>query len=140
MSADEYSKTKAKGRPPKPKLDSPEVVDAATKALVRRLGEYKTTLEVHLSHFDRFESLQLTSGFMLVRNHQEDVALLSNVSSLSSNGRNAVVVRLGEKRILRKVLESLQKAATELSSSSGGKSLKRGRGSDGDPVSKKSRR
>jgi len=110
LSTEEWAKTKSKNKPPKSSLDSPSAT-AALSLLDRRLAEYPTTFE-------------------------EDEALLTQ-SGLSSNRRNAVIVRLGEKRILRKVLNSLREILPTLANSV---EKKRGRTSDDMSVQKKARR
>jgi len=77
---DEWEKARDKGKPPKPKIDG-RVLTLILSVLRRRLEEYPTSLEF-------------------------DAALLSE--SLPLNKRHAVIVRLGEKRILRGTIEKLQ--------------------------------
>lgn len=71
------------------------------------------------------------------------------MESLSLNRRNAVIVRLGEKRILSKVLASLQQTLSELSEANVSignagngteRSNKRARGDEVVGVAKKLRR
>ncbi|KAI0088157.1 SET domain-containing protein [Irpex rosettiformis] len=69
----EWIKTQTKGKLPKPMVDS-DLLSVAIEVLQSRLAEYPTSV-------------------------QEDEALLAD-GTLSTNVRNAVVVRLGEKRIL----------------------------------------
>jgi len=83
MSAPEWEKTKRKSKLPKPKVDD-AVLSVAVDVVRRRLAEYPTTLE-------------------------DDEALLGGEREkpMSLNLRNAVVVRLGEKRILHRLLRGL---------------------------------
>ncbi|BGP00553.1 Ribosomal lysine N-methyltransferase 4 [Rhodotorula toruloides] len=74
LTPEEYAKAQKKESPPKPKLDAASA-DWARKILDKRLSEYKTSIE-------------------------EDEALLKE-SALPQRKRMAVIVRLGEKRILR---------------------------------------
>jgi len=76
----EWGKAKDKGKPPKPKIDG-QVLSLILSVLGRRLEEYPTSLEF-------------------------DAVLLSE--NLPLNKRHAVIVRLGEKRILRGTVEKLQ--------------------------------
>lgn len=80
---------------------------------------------------------------------QEDEALLAppNVHSLSLNKKHAVIVRLGEKRILRATLDEAKKLERTLraarENAEGSNSKKRGRdveSAKSKPGSKKTRR
>ncbi|KAL1945928.1 hypothetical protein VTO73DRAFT_1930 [Trametes versicolor] len=81
---DEWEKAAQKSKLPKPKLDK-DVLTIAVDVLEKRLKDYPTTLE-------------------------EDEALLApeRFGELSLNKRHAVVVRLGEKRILRGTLKDVR--------------------------------
>ncbi|WP_208346474.1 hypothetical protein, partial [Aetokthonos hydrillicola] len=48
QTADEWAKTRAKGKLPKGKSDDPRVLEIAFAALQARLREYPTTLEVSI--------------------------------------------------------------------------------------------
>ncbi|KWU45144.1 SET-domain protein [Rhodotorula sp. JG-1b] len=74
LTPEEYAKAQKKESPPKPKLDA-ESAKWARKALEHRLGEYKTSIA-------------------------DDEALLQD-STLPLRRRMAIIVRLGEKRILQ---------------------------------------
>ncbi|KAG6891484.1 hypothetical protein C0992_005622 [Termitomyces sp. T32_za158] len=72
LDKDEWESTKTKGKPPKPKIDAP-VLGIVVELLDARLKAYPTTL-------------------------QEDESKLSG--PLSRNEKHAIIVRMGEKRIL----------------------------------------
>jgi SET domain-containing protein 6 len=80
LSPGEWEKARNKGKPPKPKVDI-EVLGIIVKILTQRLKEYHTTLQ-----------------------HDEEL-LASGSSSLSVNHKNAINVRIGEKRILSTILD-----------------------------------
>ncbi|KAI0759853.1 SET domain-containing protein [Trametes elegans] len=111
LSKEEWEKTAKKSKLPKPKVDK-DVLTIAADVLERRLKEYPTTLE-------------------------EDEKLLEpgTVDQLSLNKKNAVIVRLGEKRILRGTLKDVH---TKLAAMSGGK--KRGREEEKGGKGKKARK
>ncbi|KAI0305376.1 Rubisco LSMT, substrate-binding domain-containing protein [Multifurca ochricompacta] len=77
MSSVDWEKSKRKSKLPKPKVDE-TVLSLATDVVRRRLAEYPTTIE-------------------------EDEELLKD-KSISLNLKHAIVVRLGEKRILHGLL------------------------------------
>ncbi|KAF9010631.1 hypothetical protein BDQ17DRAFT_1234041 [Cyathus striatus] len=74
---DEWKKAKDKGKPPKPKVDV-EVLKCISGVLQRRLQEYPTTPE-------------------------DEEKMLQDVS-ISLNKKHAIIVRMGEKRILQGTL------------------------------------
>ncbi|EKM54733.1 uncharacterized protein PHACADRAFT_97093 [Phanerochaete carnosa HHB-10118-sp] len=78
----EWEKTKAKGKVPKPTMDT-TIAAIAMDVLQSRLKEYPTSVE-------------------------EDERLLADESQLGFNRKMAVTVRLGEKRILAGTLRELQ--------------------------------
>jgi len=83
----EWEKAQNKNKPPKPKTDT-QTLSSVRNILVKRLAQYPTTLK-------------------------EDEALLPGSTSdpvdaapsLSLNRRHAIIVRMGEKRILNRFLE-----------------------------------
>ncbi|GJJ06311.1 hypothetical protein Clacol_000502 [Clathrus columnatus] len=79
MPEDEWLKTREKGKIPKPKF-VPKVANILIRALELRLKQYKTTLN-------------------------EDKTLLQ--TDLSQNKRMAVIIRMGEKRILESAIREL---------------------------------
>jgi N-lysine methyltransferase SETD6 len=101
MSAPEWEKTKLKSKLPKPKVDD-VVLSVAADVVRRRLSDYPTTIEAgfpsnhHPSHLFFFT-------------FQDDEALLESEKdkSIPLNLKNAVVVRLGEKRILHGLLRAV---------------------------------
>ncbi|KAI0633526.1 SET domain-containing protein [Trametes polyzona] len=109
---DEWEKTAKKSKLPKPKVDK-DVLAVAVTVLETRLQEYPTTIE-------------------------EDEKLLApeNVDQLSLNKKNAIVVRLGEKRILQ---GGLNDARTKLAAVSGG-AKKRSREEEKGGKGKKARK
>jgi len=111
----EWDKTKSKGKLPKAKLE-PDLLPAVIDVLKARLAEYPTSL-------------------------QEDEILLApkNTQNLSLNKRNAVIVRLGEKRILQGALEKTE-ALLSSHKSQMGKDKKRTRDNETDGRGKKAKR
>ncbi|KAI0358637.1 SET domain-containing protein [Trametes cingulata] len=109
---DEWVKTAKKSKLPKPKIDK-DVLTIAVEVLEKRLKEYPTTLE-------------------------EDEKLLApgSVEQLSLNKKHAVIVRLGEKRILRGALKNVR---GKLAASSG-PSKKRDRDEEKGGKGKKARK
>ncbi|GBE80467.1 SET domain-containing protein [Sparassis crispa] len=104
LSQQEWEKTRAKSKLPKPKVDS-VVLSVVMQVLERRLREYPTTIEV-------------------------DEALLApgTVDSLSLNKKHAVIVRLGEKRILCGTLQETRKLHEQMSpATQGNRDKKRAR-------------
>ncbi|KAJ7680818.1 SET domain-containing protein [Mycena polygramma] len=81
LTPDEWEKTVAKDKVPKPKMDN-EILDVVRAVLERRLTEYPSTLD-------------------------DDVALLRD-ESLPLNKRQAIIVRVGEKRILHSALQKIK--------------------------------
>lgn len=83
MSAPEWEKTKRKSKLPKPKVDD-AVLSVAADVVIRRLSDYPTTIK-------------------------DDEALLGSEKEkpMPLNLKNAVVVRLGEKRILHGLLQAV---------------------------------
>ncbi|THH18749.1 hypothetical protein EW146_g2289 [Bondarzewia mesenterica] len=93
----EWSKIRVKSRLPKAKIDD-KILSVAINVLKRRIAEYSTTYE-------------------------EDERLLSEnsvASGLSTNKRHSVIVRLGEKRILRGALSKVQERLESATSSAAG--------------------
>ncbi|EMD33693.1 hypothetical protein CERSUDRAFT_56467 [Gelatoporia subvermispora B] len=115
LTKDEWNKVKAKGKLPKGKLEL-ELLPAIVDVLKERLKEYPTTIE-------------------------EDESLLGPDSAvnLSFNKRNAVVVRLGEKRILRGALQKVE-ALLATQKGKSGKDKKRTRENEADGRGKKAKR
>ncbi|KAJ7121334.1 SET domain-containing protein [Mycena crocata] len=85
LSNDEWEKAVAKDKVPKPKLDS-DILDVVGTVFERRLNEYPTTLT-------------------------DDVALVAN-DTLPLNKRHALIVRIGEKRILQAALQKIKAQRT----------------------------
>ncbi|EJF65011.1 SET domain-containing protein [Dichomitus squalens LYAD-421 SS1] len=112
LSEDEWIKTAKKSKLPKPKVD-PDVLTVAIDVLSARLKEYPTSIE-------------------------EDEKLLSadKVESLSLNKKHAVIVRLGEKRILQGTLKQLRARVA----ASAGSTKKRGRDEEKGGKGKKARK
>ncbi|KAG8956267.1 hypothetical protein FRC04_004344 [Tulasnella sp. 424] len=112
LSPPEWRKAKEKESLPKPKPDA-ESLKLARRVLEERIKEYPTTIE-------------------------EDDALLQQ--DTPQNLRSAVIVRLGEKKILRKAMQIVDSTLEELAAK-GGKDKKRKRGTkEDDGAGKKSRR
>jgi hypothetical protein len=63
---------------------------------------------------------------------QADTQLLANMSSLSRNLRNAVLVRAGEKRILNSTLDNLRTVLARTREEKAGVGRKRRGNSDGE--------
>lgn len=98
----EWDKARCKGRLPKAKIEAP-ILMVAAEVLEKRLSEYRTTIEVCHTSFNG-DIAYLCIG-------QTDEALLApeNVQALSFNKKHAVIVRLGEKRILRHTLQEVKR-------------------------------
>ncbi|KAL0575683.1 Ribosomal lysine N-methyltransferase 4 [Marasmius crinis-equi] len=107
---DEWKKAKQKGKLPKAKADA-QALGIASRVLEDRLSQYPTNIK-------------------------DDEALLTAESSL--NKRHAIVVRLGEKRILSTALEKTQQLIAAEKTSNGGNKRKRPEGGHEDS-SRKSR-
>lgn len=136
MSAPEWEKTKRKSKLPKPKVND-AVLSVAADVVRRRLSDYPTTIEAgfpcgyHLSHFSQFT-------------FQDDEALLGSEKEkpISLNLKNAIVVRLGEKRILHGLLQAVtaRLEGNPSGSQSSGESKKRkadGTGAEGGRAGKR---
>ncbi|CDO69162.1 hypothetical protein BN946_scf185042.g64 [Trametes cinnabarina] len=109
---DEWEKTAKKSKLPKPKVDR-DVLDVASQVLEKRLTDYPTTVEEdeHLFASDAFGRLSL-------------------------NKKHAVIVRLGEKRILQGALKDVRNKLQAFA----GAAKKRGREEDKGGKGKKARR
>lgn len=102
-----WERARHKGKPPKPKVDV-DVLRIAESVLKKRLGDYKTTLEVC--------EFTLSVNFLrqLHCNSQDDEALLDVRQEVSCIKYRATVVRVGEKRILKGAIgEIMRKLANE---------------------------
>ncbi|KAJ7162078.1 SET domain-containing protein [Mycena filopes] len=115
LTADEWEKTVAKDKVPKPKLDD-EVLNVVRTVLEHRLKAYPTTLE-------------------------DDLVLLRD-ESLPLNKRHAVIVRVGEKRILTNALQktAAQQAEAQQAESSNSRKRKTRPDEDAGRTSKTRRR
>ncbi|KAG8902145.1 hypothetical protein FRC00_001239 [Tulasnella sp. 408] len=112
LSPSEWRKAREKESLPKPKPDA-ESLKLARRVLEERLKEYPTSIE-------------------------DDETLLKQ--DTPRNSRSAVIVRLGEKKILRKAMQIVD-ATLEQLAHKGGKDKKRKRGNkEGDGAGKKLRR
>ncbi len=128
QSEDEWKKTAKKSKLPKPKVDK-DVLDIAIDVLEARLKAYPTSIKVCQSN---------SAALSLLTSLQDDEKLLSpgSVEQLSLNKKNAVIVRLGEKRILQGTLTQLRSQVAALSASS----RKRSRDDDKGGRGKKARK
>ncbi len=110
QSEDEWEKTAKKSKLPKPKVDK-DVLDIAIDLLEARLKAYPTSIKVCSSD---------SATLSLLTSLQDDEKLLSpgSVEQLSLNKKNAVIVRLGEKRILQGALTQLRSQVAALSAPS----------------------
>lgn len=119
MSAPEWAKTKLKSKLPKPKVDD-VLLSVVGDVVRRRLSDYPTTLEAGFSYAISLFNSNLRAAF------QDDEALLGSEKEkpIPLNLKNAVVVRLGEKRILHGLLRAVT-ARLESGSRSSGESKKR---------------
>ncbi|KAF8647120.1 hypothetical protein AX16_006952 [Volvariella volvacea WC 439] len=109
LSPDEFKKVQGKGKPPKPKVDVP-TLETFSEVLENRLKEYPTS-------------------------RQEDEEALSSDPPL--NKRNALIVRIGEKRLLE---QTLAKVKTQLAKEREKAQAKRKGDEEGGSRSKKTRR
>ena len=137
MSAPEWEKTKHKSKLPKPKVND-TVLSVAADVVRRRLSDYPTTIEAG------FPWSYHISPFFYNFTFQDDEALLRSEKekSIPLNLKNAIVVRLGEKRILHGLLHAVTaRLEGNLSGSqSSGESKKRkadGTGTEGGRAGKR---
>ncbi|KLO09098.1 SET domain-containing protein [Schizopora paradoxa] len=119
LSEDDWGKAQSKGKPPKPKLDDVRTISLISEALRKRLGHYPTSLE-------------------------DDEGLLKESGNCSLNLKNALVVRVGEKRILKAAIEHLSRVKLTLKSlegpEGGSSGMKRKRVSNEGKQARKERR
>ncbi|KAJ7354668.1 SET domain-containing protein [Mycena albidolilacea] len=113
LTADEWEKTVEKDKVPKPKLDT-EVLAVVYAVLERRLKEYPSTFD-------------------------DDVELLRD-ESLSLNRRLALVVRIGEKRILQSAIQKIKGQQLEAQKGDGSRKRKTRPDQEGERMSKTQRR
>ncbi|TFY56372.1 hypothetical protein EVJ58_g7685 [Rhodofomes roseus] len=120
MTSDEWEKANRKGKLPKAKVDL-NVLDIIEKTLTKRMQKYPSTLEADEKLLDP-----------------------ANGHSLSLHKKHAIIVRVGEQRILRGAIEQTRatKEAMKLASSSGkgNKRTREATGSDSHGRAKKSKR
>ncbi|EIN11537.1 SET domain-containing protein [Punctularia strigosozonata HHB-11173 SS5] len=100
----EWTKTRDKGKLPKGKVDDVRILHVVTGALHERLQQYPTSIE-------------------------DDEALLA--TALSENKRQAVIVRLAEKHILRKALHHVETLVGQMTRKPPSGMLKRSAGKNG---------
>jgi N-lysine methyltransferase SETD6 len=146
----EWEKAQNKNKPPKPKMDS-QILSIIRNVLVKRLAQYPTTLKVSLTSMHDTFSIAIPDHQLI---YQEDEALIPASSSdpaitapsLSLNRRHAIIVRMGEKRILNRLLEKtsaiLVSAAAQASTSreNGSNSKRKGPIPGKEGMSKKMKR
>ncbi|KAF8342326.1 uncharacterized protein EI90DRAFT_1330827 [Cantharellus anzutake] len=101
----EWTKLLEKSKPPKPKIESVEVAKLIVRVLQLRLSEYATSLEYDLSLLP--PSLLTDSAFSIPT---------SPGPALSLNNTNAIIIRIGEKRLLHAALAHTQERLIELES------------------------
>jgi SET domain-containing protein 6 len=135
LTADEWEKTVEKDKVPKPKLDT-EVLAVVCAVLERRLKEYPSTFDVRLCfHFRILSTYFLNMHFL----SQDDVELLRD-ESLSLNRRLALVVRIGEKRILQSAIQKIKAQQLEAQKGDGSRKRKTRPDQEGERMSKTQRR
>lgn len=93
-------KTREKSRKlPKASGLTKEKAEILIKAIKQRMEQYGSTLEVGFIHYQiAFTDFKL----------KDDISKLDNKDSLPENNFNALVVTVGERRILNKAIEELQ--------------------------------
>jgi SET domain-containing protein 6 len=103
--ADEWKKAREKSKIPKPKLDV-DVLTVLVDVIEKRLKEYPTSLEVCPSLCFH----ELRASCSLIDHTQDDERILdqTTMDGLSLHKRNALIVRVGEKRILSRMLTKLK--------------------------------
>ena len=107
----EWDRSKAKGKPPRPKAEL-TTLKVMKKVLERRLEEYATTLDVSFPVLSSDDSTILI--FVPPTNTQVDEqTITSSMSTLPANKRNALILRVGEKRILHTYLKRLSELLAE---------------------------
>jgi SET domain-containing protein 6 len=100
MSVPEWEKAKGKSKLPKPKVND-AVLTVVADVVRRRLGEYPTAIEAGSPEI-------ILSKFLFtcrILQHDETLLVTEKEKVLPLNLMNAVVVRLGEKRILHGLLQ-----------------------------------
>ncbi|ORX91354.1 RuBisCO-cytochrome methylase [Basidiobolus meristosporus CBS 931.73] len=102
MSPADFAKLQKTEKFPKPKL-TPEISQVFLELLRARASQYLTTYEEDLERYTQAKQ---------------------NPDSLSRNGRNALVVRVGERTILKTAIERLEKSLREEAPSSPAKRQK----------------
>ena len=124
MSVPEWEKAKGKSKLPKPKVND-AVLTVVADVVRRRLGEYPTTIEAG-------PEVILPKFLFTCRILQHDETLLGTEMEkvLPLNLKNAVVVRLGEKRILHGLLLAVTSRLEGNSSASASASESRKRKAD----------
>lgn len=101
----EWDRSKAKGKPPRPKAEL-MTLRVMKKVLEKRLEDYNTTLDVSF--------LVMNFGFKnLLVFTQEDEQRMSSISTLSLNKRHALILRVGEKRLLHIHLKRIKELLAE---------------------------
>lgn len=102
ISEDEWRRFQRKGKLPKPALNDKRVTAVWAEVLQQRLGRYETTLRVGCA-FAAGVKISVIDFL------QDDLRLLA--SQISERHRNALVVRIGEKRILTAARQALLSVA-----------------------------
>ena len=121
LSEPDFKSARSKGKLPKGDLrkgdikDNKEVLEILDKVLEQREGMYiGGNVEVR-----RYIILATVDSSPLTCVRQDDECLLSLPEALTGRKRHAVIVRLGEKRILRDVRQTLRIMLAEFSPASG---------------------
>jgi SET domain-containing protein 6 len=101
----EWNRSKAKGKPPRAKAEL-MTLKVMKKVLEKRLEEYATTLDVSFPVLSS-DDVHYTYFVPPTNTQEDEQTIMSSVSTFSANKRNALILRVGEKRILHTYLKRL---------------------------------
>lgn len=110
MPATEFAAAQRSATRPKPDMTS-AVRDMLLEILRRRIATYRTSVEVNPTLYPK-NTLSLSRSHVSESSRtQDDVATLAALPAsdpATLNRRNAIMVRLGEKRVLNRAVEKLR--------------------------------
>lgn len=122
FSEPDFESARSKGKLPKGKLrkidvkDNKEVLEILDEVLKQREGMYVGG-NVEVRFYFILTTISIDLGPLTC--HQDDERLFSTTKTLTERNKHAVIVRLGEKRVLRDVRQTVRMMLAELSSTSG---------------------
>ena len=94
----DFKKHEKSRKVPKASAFSPENAELLTKVINERIAQYGSVLEVGVFVY----------RYLILTTPKDDISRLNKRDSLSRNHFNALVVTVGERRILKKALDQLQ--------------------------------